>query len=519
MNTPACRVNLAAAKQFDLQEFFWLCLPALLVGLALRAHFLWVTPQGYFGADSGSYYEFTYQLFANGQFELPDKRRWLYPIVLALVTAIPAPCWYVLPLVQHLIGLATVVGIGWVTLRLSVWPRFTVPLVTLICAIWPRMLWYEHEFIAETFLLAAFVLTIALALTPGLFRSRRGLFLLSIATILLAGMKGAGRFLWLGTIVGILVFAGDPRRWAWTWKSGIASLTALILAVTVGKSSQDDWLLLSSVMPMVRENGEPHGRYRQALRPLILDARDAGDGYPWVAKKYKKMLNKKDPAIIHPDWVELYKNRRRFSKVARSFSIEAIRDHPARFLQFTLAKTRLAMSDTMVQRRIDPPVFWEEQWRNTQRRWREDPSFLTMAFRTDLPQFHRLAREGREKTYGFLGFLEIVDFTFRWVEEVGGQQGLASLRIKPFGLLVVLGALLSLRPGSFRRSALLLLPVGLYTFGVFAVGDAVSRYLLPVEWVGIILAILALEILLRLLRQSVRRLRCALAARSLSSAP
>lgn len=111
--------RLTSEEPVGCREFFWLCLPALLIGLFLRLHFLLVTPQGYFGADSVSYYEFSHELFTKGQFELTPKRRWLYPIVLALLTPLPAPCWYLVPLIQHALGLATVVGIGWITLRLD----------------------------------------------------------------------------------------------------------------------------------------------------------------------------------------------------------------------------------------------------------------------------------------------------------------------------------------------------------------------------------------------------------------
>ncbi|WP_216903568.1 hypothetical protein [Synechococcus sp. CCY 9618] len=503
-------LSLFSSEPVDLRTFLWLCAPALLVGFALRSHFLWVTPQGYFGADSGSYYEFAHQLFTKGEFDLSPKRRWLYPIFLALVTAIPAPCWYVLPLLQHLIGLATIVGIGWIARYLSLRPRFSVPLVTLICAVWPRMLWYEHEFIAETLLLAAFVFTVAVALTPGVFTSRQGLFLLTIATILLAGMKGAGRFLWLGAIIGFVIHAGDPRRWAWTWRSGLAGLTALLLAITVGKSSQGYWLLLNSVLPMVRESGEPHRRYREALRPVVLEARAAGNSYPWVAQNFKKRFNSKDSSAIHPIWAELNKDELRFSQVARSLSMDAIRDHPLKFLQFTVTTTGIAMSGSLVNHRFDPPEFWREQLLNTRNRWIKKPSYFSLPFRVDAGEFQRLARAGDLRNYRFTGFLHAVDKHFRWVEPAGPagahESGLASLRLRPFGILMVLGVLISLRPSLLRRAALLLLPAGLYILGVFAVGDAVSRYLHPVEWVGILLAILALEILLRLLMHALGRL-------------
>jgi hypothetical protein len=134
----AALARITFTKPVGYREFLWLCLPALIVGLCLRVHFLWVLPHGYFGADSRSFFHFSHELFTAGEFDLEPKRRWFYPIVLALLTPLPWASSYMVPLVQHALGLITIVGIGWITLRLSSWPRLTIPLVTLICALWPR---------------------------------------------------------------------------------------------------------------------------------------------------------------------------------------------------------------------------------------------------------------------------------------------------------------------------------------------------------------------------------------------
>jgi hypothetical protein len=500
--------RITSTQAMGWREFMWLCLPALLVGLFLRTHFLWVTPQGFFGADSSSYFDFSHDLFIDGDLEISPKRRWFYPIVLALLTPLPLlSSWHVVPLVQHGLGLVTVVGIGWITLRLSTWPRLTIPLVTLICAMWPRMLWYEHEFIAESFVLAAFVLTISLALVPGVFRSKRGLLLIFLSMILLAGFKAAGRFLWLGAIIGIVIYAGDPRRWAWSIKSALAAIASVVVAATMGQSSQGYWLLLNSVLPLVEESGEPHGRYRKALQPLIMEARSTGDNYPWNKYKYKKVLRNRDPTVKpHPDWASLVKNERQFTEVARSLSSQAIREHPMKFLKFTVSSIAISSERGGVLPRFEPFVFWRDQLRAAGKN-KDEPTYAALAFRVDQRELERLASQGRRKTYGLMGFHLWIDEMFRPLAQPSGQQGLATLIIRPFGVLVGLGLLLCLRPGFIRRAALLLVPSGVYALAVFAVGDAVPRYLHPIEWVGFILGILALEILLRLAFKLFRNLR------------
>ena len=58
----------------------------------------------------------------------------------------------------------------------------------------------------------------------------------------------------------------------------------------------------------------------------------------------------------------------------------------------------------------------------------------------------------------------------------------------------VLGVAISQRR---QQCIALLLPLLLYLLGTFAVGDAVSRYLQPVEWIGFVFAGVALDLVLR----------------------
>ena len=102
--------RIEASSPLGVREFLWLCLPALVISLFVRAHFLWVTPQGYFGSDSRSYFHFSHELFIDGEFDLSPKRRWFYPIVLILLTPLPIASWYLVPILQHLLGLATIVN-------------------------------------------------------------------------------------------------------------------------------------------------------------------------------------------------------------------------------------------------------------------------------------------------------------------------------------------------------------------------------------------------------------------------
>ena len=69
--------------EITFRQLLLLVLPALLVGFVLRVALIVALPQGYFGSDSHSYYEFAHQLYDHGVIHLNEKRRWLYPLFLA----------------------------------------------------------------------------------------------------------------------------------------------------------------------------------------------------------------------------------------------------------------------------------------------------------------------------------------------------------------------------------------------------------------------------------------------------
>ena len=476
------------------KQLLWLALPSLAVGLLLRAALMLAMPEGYFGADSFSYYEFSHSLFNGDGIDLNEKRRWFYPIFLALLDGLPGPLWSLVPLFQHVIGLLTVLGIGWCSAQVVARPRLVVPLVTMLAAVWPRMLWYEHEFIAESLLLAAFVAVIALLLTPDIVRSRYGLIALMMAFVLLAGMKGAGRFLWMGSVLSLFLIHRQPWRWRWGKISSSLAFFSIVLVSTIGKSSQGDWLALSSSLPLVRTEGEPYSFYREALKGQILEAREYGDDYPWVVKYYKKRLNSKSPDLVHPDWAALNQDDFQFSKVARAFWSDGVLRNPLQFSAMTGKTMAIALSGSTLNSRLDPENFWKAQAKRSSKTWHEDPQYFQRLFGLNKSEFEFRSAQGAERQFVFLPAMRWVDRHLGWLgrgrgSSKGGPSGdFPVVQPKPLGLMASLGAVAGLVFSLKRLQCLaLLLPLFLYMAGTYAVGDAVRRYLQPVDWVGFVL--------------------------------
>ena len=485
--------SLMQPSEITVKQLLWLALPSLAVGLLLRAALMVAIPEGYFGVDSYSYYEFSHSLFNGDGIDLNEKRRWIYPIFLALLDGLPGPLWSLVPVFQHLIGLFTVLGIGWCSAQVVARPRFVVPLVTMLAAVWPRMLWYEHEFIAESLLLAAFVAVIALLLTPDIVRSRCGLIALMMAFVLLAGMKGAGRFLWMGSVLSLFLIHRHPWRWRWGGISSSLAVFSIFLVSTIGKSSQGDWLALSSSLPLVRTEGEPYSFYREALKGQILEAREYGDDYPWVVKYYKKRLNSKSPDLVHPAWAELNQDDFLFSKVAREFWSDGVLHNPLQFSLMTGKTMTIALSGSTLNTRLNPESFWKAQAKRSAKIWRNDPQYFQRLFGVNKAEFELRSAKGAQRQFVFLPAMRWVDRYFSWWGRGPGSSGggvsgsFPVFEPKPLGLMASLGGVAGLVFPTKRLQCLaLFLPFILYMFGTFAVGDAVRRYLQPVEWVGFV---------------------------------
>ena len=493
-----------------------LVLPAFLLGLLLRAALVLVLPEGYFGSDSASYYDFAQKLFDEGRIHLAEKRRWFYPLFLAFADSFPLPGWDLVPLFQHVIGLFALFGIGWSTAQLVERPRLIVPLVTALAACWPRTIWYEHEFIAESFLLAAFVIVVSLLLTPKVAKSRVGLVLLMSAFALLAGMKGASRFLWFGSVLALFLLHRDPRRWMWSKLSLVLAGFSLFLVSTVGKSSQGDWLALSSSLPLVRTEGEPYSSYRSSLKGQILEARSYGDDYPWVVRSYKKRLNRKGGESFHADWGLLNYDNREYSRVARAFWVDAVMANPIQFFSMTTKTIGIALSKNTLSSRVIPKKFWDDMDKAVLPRWRKNPSYFNRLFGMDISSYVLRRERSLNTTYPLFPVLQFVARHFAWLDRgparlngpvgVGGEGPFPSFSPRPLGVMAVGGSVLGVAISKRRQQCIaLLLPFLLYLLGTFAVGDAVSRYLQPVEWIGFVFAGVAFDLVLRFVEVLVPR--------------
>jgi hypothetical protein len=471
-----------------------LCIPALILGAILRLSLISAVPEGYYGPDSNSYFDTTSALWLRHKWEMGPKRRWVYPLLLIPTPILPGRNVATISTIQHGIGLlVTVLGMGWITYHLTRRPVIWVPFVTILAALWPRMVWYEHEIVAEPILLASIIFTIALAFPVRRLREPRRLFWFLMCAALIIAIKPHGRPIWLGLMIAAVLLAGFP--WRWSKACWVALAASVLIIFNTGSSRQGPWLLLSSSLPLVNPDQGKWPEYRQILRPHIEEARTDLSQYAWKQDRYKKMLVESgDNTTLGPEWQEMMKEKKKtkFLTVCSDLARDAIMHAPFTYAGMVLQKIGVVLSDDESGWRMAPRAFWKTQLEDNEERWVKHPDEMKLLYELDKDGYLMLAEQRRRKTEWYEPSVYHFTHAFAWMRATH-DDGKYTLHPAWFGLFALFGFFTCLRPGSWRKTSLLWLPLGIYLAIIFGIGDSVSRYLQPIEWIGIIFVALGLD--------------------------
>ncbi len=487
-----------------LRRVFLLCLPALILAIALRISFLVAIPEVYYGADSNSYFDTARHLWTDGTFELKPKRRYFYPLLLTAAPLLPGSVAIGVAVVQHILGLLIIVGVGWIVAQLTRLPTIFVPIATCAVAIWPRMLWYEHEMIAEVWMLAAFVAAVAIALPCGALKDKNRLFWFLVMLATIAACKPHGRPLWLGLMIVAAVTAGNPLKW------GIRNLAMVALAVmimlTAGSNRQGGWLLLNTALPFVNTEGQPYAEYRAILKPFIEEARADLPNYADNQTRYKKALSGKR-FLMGSEWVKLSKNKELYSKVTTELAIEGIRSHPLEYGQLVLRKIACT-GGRVFAGRFNPEDFWRDQSSHFKASSQDETvsqDEIKLLYGLDRNAYPDFAAERAERTTWLAPELATLSRSLIWTKYRRGQIGEPpTIRLTVLGWLLVIGFAACLMPRDFFCRALLWVPLVLYLLIILGVGDVNQRYLHPVEWAAIVIVVIGLDTIVTFVSRKMR---------------
>lgn len=233
-------------KAADLRDTIRLCLPAAILAILLRATLLACMPAAFVHNDTASIVETADKLVTRGVFAIEGKKTFLVPIVYSLPALVGLPILPFAAVIQHLLGVASVFTCGLLArLWFCNWRVLIVPL-TLLVAIQPALLWYEHAALAETWAVFGALLV---ALAASVFQripNRYTLGFLFAALFLMAGARPEGRLFALFALV--LVTARLWGNWRVFRKAVPATAAWAALLFLMTRTGQSGLLLFTSVL-------------------------------------------------------------------------------------------------------------------------------------------------------------------------------------------------------------------------------------------------------------------------------
>ncbi|MHA3774050.1 hypothetical protein ACXR0O_21185 [Verrucomicrobiota bacterium sgz303538] len=467
-------------------------IPAIALGALLRILFLSYSPYAYWGSDSNSYFGFAERLLSAGKISLYDKRRYVYPLLLFPISALPGATLKWLVWFQHTLGLATLVPLAYcVRKSFAHWRWFIVPVTVIYTGI-PIILWYEHELLAENVFFAAVIWSCAGWIAwvsqenPARKRQLWWWFLASFAVLILT--KPSGRFF----IPGIVLALVAVRAWRFLrWREAGAFAAACALTLTIGQDSQGAWLLYTSSFPLTRIDTPLHAEYKAEVKDLVTEARQRLSEYKADDdRKWKAFLKNPEEQSERPLWQALGKNTKLKMRVYKDLAVEGILHRPDLFLLVAFEKILSSANpdDFKAERFLTDysPRKFEHLYEKYQA---ESPRRLRMLFglskNEPLPPFSQVEQWLAPKpdsavakwifnyTEWFEGWMHLIED--ETVHEGKAEVSLARA-LRPMGWWILAGVFLSFLPFYFRRLGLWTMIIGGYLFGVFLVGGANARF-------------------------------------------
>jgi hypothetical protein len=265
-----------------------LCLPAAAIAIGLRLWLLYHMPGAFVHDDTYQIVQTPERLLERGIFALHSKRTFLTPVLYSIPALLHLPIAYFAAVVQHVFGVLLIFVVGLLAKAwLASWRIWIIPLTVLI-AIDPVLLWYEHVMLSESLTVFGVVLV---ALTGTLFYrqpNRYTLSLLFLALLFVAGARPEGRYFCFFAVALIL-----RRLWGdWSKLRIYAGISAvcvfIIFAIT--RTGQSGILLYASMIPLSPDHLLVAPGLAERLEPFkVVAARRLASGEPGHTRLRKEL--------------------------------------------------------------------------------------------------------------------------------------------------------------------------------------------------------------------------------------
>ena len=231
-----------------MREFLLWCLPALVVGFAVRAVLTAQLPYAVYHDDTGDLMVTPHMWVKTHHLEIAGKKTFLVPIVYTIFVLLRLPLLLVVPAVQHVMGLFFILMVGLLCRLWFAWWRIFILPITLIIAIDPALLWYEHLLMPES-VYVFFTVMLALAGTLYALRQSHGHYaFLCVALFLEAGSRPEGKLLF--GFAFLLLTLMHWGKWRAAWLRFVIMVLLALGTFSITHTAQAGLLLYTSVARM-----------------------------------------------------------------------------------------------------------------------------------------------------------------------------------------------------------------------------------------------------------------------------
>lgn len=468
-------------------------IPAIIFGFVLRAMLMSYSPFAYWGSDSGSYFNDAYRFVSEGKVGLEAKRRYLYPLFMVPIAALPGSPLKWTALVQHTLGLVGLIPLTYAVRKVFLCWRFLIIPVTLFFAGMPVVIWFEHELIGETLFFSAILWacagwcgwTLEKDRHPERARQLWWWFLVPFAIALLT--KPAGRFYLPGIILGLVA----ARAWrVLKIRHVMPLLFVILLGAGMGTEEQSSWLLYSAAFPLTRLDTPLHAEYKAEIRDLVQQSREHIGSY--YANDYSGFLRRLQDQTDRPLWRELADDKKRKAQIFNELSKEAIMARPDLLLFISFQRLLDCINPSTFKNERFAATTYASRWEDLYNEMvakKRDPllkQLFGISQNAPTPSFEEISKTVSPKPdakaaqwlQGYaVWFGRTFDFLRKPKTSDPTHRGIETFRIEPLGYWLIIGFVISLIAPRYRLSLGILAVTALsYLLGVFCAGVPSARY-------------------------------------------
>lgn len=346
------------AWKAPLRELLRWCLPALILGLALRAALTWSMPYGYVQYDTSDYLTTVYHIIDKHEFYVHNKRSYLTPTLFAAAWLLPIPATITIAAAQHVMGLiATLIVGALVRLWFRFWGVAIIP-VTVLFTSNPSVLWYEHTLMGEAQFL---FFTLLMALAGTLFALRpttKRLIWFIVSLLLVYGTRLESKTYVLFAL--LLVVWVLWKQWKQLAIGVGAVLASYLVAFHVSGDRDVSSLVYASIIRFAPTASASTPDIMPEMNRIREEARKHSVDYPTKTVRVSKYINHAVDAYATAHVQGKKKHAAEESRIVRGLCLETLKAEPVKVLMEPWLKFRLAI-DAWSSYCWDKQSLWERQ--------------------------------------------------------------------------------------------------------------------------------------------------------------